>query len=451
MTAVQLHSRRSLTRVYPKARRVLSDNLDPLPFWRAGLQMVALNFQTYDLPMQLNRALFRLGGGGGYVLKPPWLRSGDPRAQPPAKAETVRISILSLHHLPVREEYRPEYVEPHEEIERLSVGTSAAPPRPGHISAPRIVADIFSAGGGAACLSIDEGEGEYEGDSPTHAEVRTQATNGFLAPFDHAELICHSAHMRLALLRIAVTDARGAEVAHEVLTLGALRSGYRSVALRDRRGVRIGGCRLLVHVQHEFGLPPVQFVSGDPRLVANRLRGGSGAPKGRGAFRGESSALVPSFPLPQARDGVLAAPALEDVPPSRIAARALTWGVEAAVATSSGEERGAEAVGAAGERAARRPVPVAVVTPAAAKSNTARSKPLLPTSDGVEQGVLLLVAVASFQPEHSMEIPFARGEAVRVRSLEPAPEGWWYAEHRGRVGLVPQTFFPSPGLSSRHY
>ena len=68
--------------------------------------------------------------------------------------------------------------------------------------------------------------------------------------------------------------------------------------------------------------------------------------------------------------------------------------------------------------------------------------------DGVEQGVLLLVAVASFQPEHSKEIPFARGEAVRVRSFDPAPEGWWYAEHRGRVGLVPQTFFRQPEVSS---
>ena len=36
--------------------------------------MVALNFQTNDLPMQLNRALFSLNGNCGYVLKPLWMR-----------------------------------------------------------------------------------------------------------------------------------------------------------------------------------------------------------------------------------------------------------------------------------------------------------------------------------------------------------------------------------------
>ena len=58
----------------------IQDNFDPCLHWGAGCQMVALNAQTADLPMQLARALFALDGGGGYVLKPPRLRPGAEEA-----------------------------------------------------------------------------------------------------------------------------------------------------------------------------------------------------------------------------------------------------------------------------------------------------------------------------------------------------------------------------------
>lgn len=38
--------------------------------WNSGCQMVALNYQTGDKPMQLNQAKFRQNGNCGYVLKP---------------------------------------------------------------------------------------------------------------------------------------------------------------------------------------------------------------------------------------------------------------------------------------------------------------------------------------------------------------------------------------------
>ena len=41
------------------------------------MQMVALNYQTHDLSMQLSEALFRLNGGCGYALKPAWMRAPD--------------------------------------------------------------------------------------------------------------------------------------------------------------------------------------------------------------------------------------------------------------------------------------------------------------------------------------------------------------------------------------
>ncbi|KAM7381628.1 hypothetical protein PAMA_012464 [Pampus argenteus] len=71
------HTASQLLRTYPAATRIDSTNPNPLLFWLHGIQLVALNYQTDDLPMQLNTALFEANGGCGYVLKPAvlWDRS----------------------------------------------------------------------------------------------------------------------------------------------------------------------------------------------------------------------------------------------------------------------------------------------------------------------------------------------------------------------------------------
>jgi hypothetical protein len=51
-----------------------SSNYDPIPCWNYGCQLVALNYQTSDLPMQLNRGRFRDNGNCGYLLRPPFLQ-----------------------------------------------------------------------------------------------------------------------------------------------------------------------------------------------------------------------------------------------------------------------------------------------------------------------------------------------------------------------------------------
>lgn len=58
------------SRVYPKGLRFDSSNYNPINMWNCGSQMVALNFQTGDKPMQLNQAKFRDNGMCGYLLKP---------------------------------------------------------------------------------------------------------------------------------------------------------------------------------------------------------------------------------------------------------------------------------------------------------------------------------------------------------------------------------------------
>jgi len=73
--ALVRHNMRYMMRVYPNGWRVASTNFDPLAYWRRGVQMAALNWQTYDLGMQINDAMFAGGTDtSGYVLKPTGLR-----------------------------------------------------------------------------------------------------------------------------------------------------------------------------------------------------------------------------------------------------------------------------------------------------------------------------------------------------------------------------------------
>lgn len=62
------HNASFLMRCYPKGTRIRSSNLTPTPFWRSGVQMVALNWQKMDKANMLNEGMF--SDSGGWVLKP---------------------------------------------------------------------------------------------------------------------------------------------------------------------------------------------------------------------------------------------------------------------------------------------------------------------------------------------------------------------------------------------
>ncbi|KAH6883164.1 hypothetical protein BKA58DRAFT_31614 [Alternaria rosae] len=100
------HNMRCLMRVYPHAFRINSSNFDPLKFWRRGVQMAALNWQTYDLGQQLNEAMFAGGEDRtGYVLKPAALRleSQTPvigHRKAPKKEVKFTVQIISAQQLP---------------------------------------------------------------------------------------------------------------------------------------------------------------------------------------------------------------------------------------------------------------------------------------------------------------------------------------------------------------
>uniref|UniRef100_H2ZXW7 Phosphoinositide phospholipase C n=1 Tax=Latimeria chalumnae TaxID=7897 RepID=H2ZXW7_LATCH len=96
------YNKRQMSRIYPKGTRMDSSNYMPQMFWNSGCQMVALNFQTMDLPMQLNMALFEFNSRTGYLLKHEFLRRAEKKFDPftvdridVVVANTLSITIIS--------------------------------------------------------------------------------------------------------------------------------------------------------------------------------------------------------------------------------------------------------------------------------------------------------------------------------------------------------------------
>ncbi|KAM7108686.1 1-phosphatidylinositol 4,5-bisphosphate phosphodiesterase beta-2 isoform 4-T4 [Ciconia maguari] len=96
------YNKRQMSRIYPKGTRMDSSNYMPQMFWNVGCQMVALNFQTMDVPMQQNMALFEFNGQCGYLLKHEFMRRPDKQFDPfsvdridVVVASTLSVTILS--------------------------------------------------------------------------------------------------------------------------------------------------------------------------------------------------------------------------------------------------------------------------------------------------------------------------------------------------------------------
>lgn len=100
----QYHQRQFM-RVYPKANRFDSSNYDPVPCWNFGAQMCALNYQTTDKSMQIERGHFLDNGRCGYVLQPEIFR--DPNFNPfdtstfgNVEPLNLRITVIAGRHFP---------------------------------------------------------------------------------------------------------------------------------------------------------------------------------------------------------------------------------------------------------------------------------------------------------------------------------------------------------------
>jgi phosphatidylinositol phospholipase C, delta len=211
-----------MTRTYPAGSRVDSSNYNPLLAWSMGCQLVALNFQTSDIPLLLNDGFFRQNSNCGYILKPQLL-------SPPNKpALRIRIRILSGSCLPKPYGAKSgETIDPFVQVLVHDVTTSA------------------------------NGVSSYVSQLHTTNPVNE---NGFCPVWDEPgkEFTIH--HPNIAMIQFVLKEADIAvhdEIGFASIPIGCLRSGYRSVQLYDRNNTRSGSFRfasLLVHIE----LIPIQ-------------------------------------------------------------------------------------------------------------------------------------------------------------------------------------------------
>ncbi|KAL8184220.1 UNVERIFIED_CONTAM: 1-phosphatidylinositol 4,5-bisphosphate phosphodiesterase beta-3, partial [Gekko kuhli] len=180
------YNKKQLSRIYPKGTRVDSSNYMPQVFWNAGCQLVALNFQSLDLPMQLNLGIFEYNRRSGYLLKPEFMRRQDKPFDPFTEdivdgivANTVKVKIISGQFL--SDKRVGIYVE----------------------------VDMFG-------LPVD---------TKRKFRTRTSQGNSFNPVWDEEPFVFHKVVLpTLASLRIAVFEEGGKFVGHRILPVSAIRS-----------------------------------------------------------------------------------------------------------------------------------------------------------------------------------------------------------------------------------
>uniref|UniRef100_A0A3B5KMK3 Phosphoinositide phospholipase C n=1 Tax=Takifugu rubripes TaxID=31033 RepID=A0A3B5KMK3_TAKRU len=101
------YNKKFLARVYPSPMRIDSSNMNPQDFWKCGCQIVAMNYQTPGLMMDLNIGWFRQNGNCGYVLRPAIMReqvsyfsANTKDSVPGVSPQLLHIKIISGQNFP---------------------------------------------------------------------------------------------------------------------------------------------------------------------------------------------------------------------------------------------------------------------------------------------------------------------------------------------------------------
>ncbi|XP_030073564.1 LOW QUALITY PROTEIN: 1-phosphatidylinositol 4,5-bisphosphate phosphodiesterase beta-3 [Microcaecilia unicolor] len=211
------YNKKQLSRIYPKGTRVDSSNYMPQVFWNAGCQMVALNFQSLDLPMQLNMGIFEYNHRSGYLLKPEFMRRTDKpfdlfteNIVDGIVANTVKIKIISGQFLSDKK-----------------VGIF-------------VEVDMFG-------LPVD-----------TKRKFRTKTSQGnsFNPVWDEEPFVFQKVVLpTLASLRIAVFEEGGKFIGHRILPVSAIRPGYHYISLRNESNQPLCLPALLVYTEASDYIP----------------------------------------------------------------------------------------------------------------------------------------------------------------------------------------------------
>ena len=256
---LEKHNMRYLMRVYPSGFRIHSTNPDPLIFWRRGVQMVALNWQTYDLPMQLNEAMFASGSDKlGYVLKPKELRE--------SLSMQEEISEPSIHGLGKMQKQKISF--------SVEVVSAQQLPRPRGIAPdatldPYVEIELFSAEDKSKGIASGEGgqdasarNGLVGVGSPHRRRTRIVQANGFNPIFkDKIWLSLVTKYPSLVFVRWTVWNSQdgrsygrsqdASPLAIFTAKLSSLEEGYRHLRLYDHNGDQFNCAALFCKIEKE--------------------------------------------------------------------------------------------------------------------------------------------------------------------------------------------------------
>ncbi|KAK4226224.1 putative 1-phosphatidylinositol-4,5-bisphosphate phosphodiesterase 1 [Podospora fimiseda] len=226
--ALYRHNMRHLMRVYPNAQRVNSSNFDPLIYWKRGVQMAALNWQKFDLGMQLNTAMFDGGTDqSGYVLKPlegrqiqvrPELSADDCVGKRPRKRVVFEIDVISAQQL-----IRPQRLN-----EKRTLDT--------YVEVEVFLADDKRNKGNAIDSTVQ--------DSPLHRRTKIVQDNGFNPEFNlKCSFDVTTKYPDLIFVRWTVRVAektnyndKTSPLATFTAKLSGLKQGYRTLPLLNHAG-----------------------------------------------------------------------------------------------------------------------------------------------------------------------------------------------------------------------
>ncbi|XP_060933094.1 1-phosphatidylinositol 4,5-bisphosphate phosphodiesterase zeta-1-like [Limanda limanda] len=206
------HNQKFLSRIYPAAFRTSSSNYNPQEFWNVGSQLVALNFQSQGLPMDLNNGRFQDNGGCGYTLKPAVLMSSetsfDPSCSRGLKATRLLLKVISGSNLPL-----PRSGKPLDPFVRVEINGIASEP---------------------------------------HKRNTHTVKNNSLTPHWDTDMNFHISVPELCLVRFNVRDRTGCLssdfVGQYTLPFSSLKKGYRWVPLLSRDGCSLEPATLFVFI-----------------------------------------------------------------------------------------------------------------------------------------------------------------------------------------------------------
>ncbi|KAI0459998.1 phosphatidylinositol-specific phospholipase C [Xylaria acuta] len=225
------HNMRYMMRVYPQYSRLTSDNFNPLMYWRKGVQMAALNWQTFDLGMQLNQAMFAGGtDSSGYVLKPESMRTirilpgglpDDAYGKLEHQTMMFAIDIISAQRL-----MRPATLPSHRTLD------------------PYVEMEFFHANDKRDKHDSTSGV-PTQTDTPVKVRTSIVRENGFDPVFNYTDVHqVTTKYPELVFVRFSVklspdgetVSGRNPTVATYTVKLSNLKQGYRTLPLWDSNG-----------------------------------------------------------------------------------------------------------------------------------------------------------------------------------------------------------------------